>query len=248
MSANNNEALKFSFDRDGFVFIPEFLNKAEMKILKNKVKDFVHYKLAEMPSNQVIYEDKNDPDTLKQLQDLQEYDPFFASMLHEGKFEKIAEVLLGEKAIGRTIEYFNKPSRIGKPTPPHQDNYYFMLNPPQALTMWLGLDEVDEENGCVRYIKESHLKGMRLHGRTQTSGFSQAITDYGEKEGKEDEIYFHSKPGDLLVHHSMTIHRADGNVSKNRTRKALGLIYFGISAKEDTERKMAYKQSLSAAK
>lgn len=246
MTRNTKASLKKSFDEDGFVFIPGFLDQKEVKGVLEKINDLIQHHLDDLLSNHVFYEDKNDPTTLKQLQDLQYCEPFFTTMLSGSKFQKLAEILLEEKVIGKTIEYFNKPSKIGKPTPPHQDNFYFMLNPPQALTMWLGLDEVDEENGCVRYIKCSHLKGMRPHGRTQTSGFSQAITNYGKKESNADEIFFRTRPGDILIHHCMTIHRADGNTSNNRTRKALGFIYFGESAKEDIERKGAYQLSLLA--
>ncbi len=131
---------------------------------------------------------------------------------------------------------------IGKPTPPHQNGYYFMLKPSLAVTMWLALEDVDTENGCIRYIKGYHLKGKRPHGRSQTLGFSQGITDYGNHEDlKVEEIAFPAKPGDLLIHHSMTIHRADENKSNSPSRKALGFIYFGESAKEDTEAKNIYQ-------
>jgi phytanoyl-CoA hydroxylase len=85
---------------------------------------------------------------------------------------------------------------------------------------------------------------MRPHGRTKTLGFSQGITDFGTDEDMQNEIAFPAKPGDLLVHHSLTIHRANGNTSANRTRKALGLIYFGESAREDVLAKKAYQDKL----
>ena len=75
--------------------------------------------------------------------------------------------------------------------------------------MWMALETVDEENGCVRYVKGSHKLGMREHGRTQTLGFSQGITDFGTDEDLLHEVYFPTQAGDLLVHHSLTIHRAD---------------------------------------
>jgi ectoine hydroxylase-related dioxygenase (phytanoyl-CoA dioxygenase family) len=50
------------------------------------------------------------------------------------------------------MQYFNKPPSVGQPTPPHQDGYYFMLDPCEAVTMWFALDEVDEENGRMRYV------------------------------------------------------------------------------------------------
>ncbi|MEJ7767255.1 MAG: phytanoyl-CoA dioxygenase family protein [Chitinophagaceae bacterium] len=234
--------LKESFDRDGYVFIPGFLGKIDVDEINNKLAQCIEEKLPGMPEKHKIYEDRSDESTLKTLIDLQVYHSFFSEILNSDKFRQVAETLLEENAIGKTVEYFNKPPRIGKPTPPHQDNYYFNLKPPKAVTMWMALEEVDVENGCVRYIKGSHLKGLRTHGKTQTLGFSQGITDY-EKDIAE-EIAFPARPGDLIVHHALTIHRADGNISESRTRKALGLIYFSETAEIDTEAKNAYLKQI----
>ena len=243
MDNTDETFIKKKYNSDGYVFIPGFLSEEEVTIINKQLENFIKEKVSEMPSNYVFYEDKNDPDSLKQLQDIHSYDPFFANILIGSKFEKIAKVLLEENVIGKNLEYFNKPPRIGKATPPHQDNYYFMLNPPQALTMWLALENVDEANGCVRYIKGSHLNGMRTHGRTKTLGFSQGIIDYNDEDFAK-EIAMRAKPGDLLIHHSMAIHRADANKSE-RSRKALGFIYFGESSREDKEAKKAYQKRLS---
>ena len=110
--------------------------------------------------------------------------------------------------------------------------------------MWMALEPADDENGCVKYVRGSHLNGMRPHGRTKTLGFSQGITDFGTDADMANELSFPASPGDLLVHHSLTIHRAGGNTSDTRSRKALGLIYFGESAKEDLEAKAAYQKKL----
>ena len=147
----------------------------------------------------------------------------------------LAEVLLGEEVVPKNLQYFNKPPLLGSATPPHQDGYYFMIEPCSALTMWLSLDAVDEENGCIRYLRRSHKKGMRLHNRTQTLGFSQGITDFGTKDDIANEIVCCAKPGDLLVHQAMTVHRADSNNSISRNRRALGFIFYGSSAKENIE-------------
>lgn len=240
--------LKKSYERDGYVVVREFLDPSEIALVNEALKRVINEKINTMASGHVVYEDKSDKDTLKLLQDLHQYDDFFSKLLFKSKFEKIAEALLQDAAIGKTVEYFNKPPRIGKPTPVHQDGYYFMLQPPEAVTMWLALEEVDEENGCVRYVSGSHLKSMRSHGRTQTAGFSQGITDYGTDDDLANEVAIPAKAGDLLIHHAMTIHRADGNKSATRTRRALGFIYFSAGAKEDKAAKEAYLKVLAEEK
>ena len=232
------------FREDGFIFLPGFLSEKEISEVLEHLENLIFEKVPNMPPEHAFYEDKNDLSTLKQLQVLYKYDPFFYGMMFNSRFEKLAKLLLDDEVIGKNMQYFNKPPRIGQPTPPHQDGFYFMLNPNEALTMWLGLDNVDEENGCVRYLKGSHLKGMRPHAKTQTLGFSQGISDY-RLQDKNNETWFKTKPGDLLVHHALTVHRADNNKSNNRTRKALGFIYYAEKAKEDTVAKEEYQTKLA---
>ena len=51
------------------------------------------------------------------------------------------------------------------------------------------------------------------------------------------------EPGDVLAHHSLTIHRADANHS-DRSRRALGLVYFGKSAQVDPAAQQRYQDSV----
>ncbi|MEX2512461.1 MAG: phytanoyl-CoA dioxygenase family protein [Cyclobacteriaceae bacterium] len=237
--------IKKSFDENGYVHFPGFLKRDQVAEINARLMEVVNTKVATMPPEHVKYEVKGDVSTLKMLQDLQLYEAFFSDILFDSTFTQLAENLLEEKVIGKTLEYFNKPPIIGKATPPHQDGFYFMLDPMSAVTMWLALEEVDQENGWVSYIRGSHKKGMRNHSPTQTLGFSQGIADFGSPADLEKEVFFPAQPGDLLVHHALTIHRAGPNTSRNRSRKAMGLIYFGASAKEDVAAKAAYLKALN---
>lgn len=232
--------------RDGYVMLRGFLHPEQMDALLVQVDRFVAEVVPGMPSEHVFYEDKDDPSTLKQLQHMGQYDEWFGDLFRDGPFRQLAECLLSGPVVPKNLQYFNKPPGVGKPTPPHQDGFYFKLDPCEALTMWLALEEVDEETGCVRYVRGSHVKGMRPHGRTQTLGFSQGITDYPKEEDVAEELAFPAGPGDLLAHHALTIHRADGNRSTNRTRRALGFIYYSERAREDRAAHQAYQRQLEA--
>lgn len=244
MTPGNLNELKSAFDRDGFVYLQDFLSPTESAILKTQLDQLIRDKAPGMPPEHAFYEDRNDPSSLKQMFHLSEYDPYFEELMNSPRFRGLAELLLGEKTAKGQVEYFNKPAGIGKLTPPHQDSYYFMLTPPQALTFWLPLEDVDEENGCLHYIRGSHRKGMRPHGRTSILGFSQGITDFGTDDDRANDVAMPVSTGGVLIHHGMTIHYAHGNRSPIRTRRVLGFVYFGESAKEDVLAKEAYLKRL----
>ncbi|MEN0095627.1 MAG: phytanoyl-CoA dioxygenase family protein [Pedobacter sp.] len=241
----NLNKIKSDFERDGFVRIPNFLSKAEVAEIGKNFNRIIEDVVPAMPREAVFYEGETSKDTLKQLIDIHKHDPYFDGILKQGKFKAIAEWLLDDEVVGKTLEYFNKPPLIGKATPPHQDGFYFMLNPSVAVTMWMALEPADLDNGCVQYVIGSHRGEMRPHGRTQTLGFSQGIINFGLPKDEQNLVSLSAEPGDLLVHHSLTVHLAGANKSQ-RSRKALGLIYFGKSAKEDLQAKAAYQQLLQS--
>lgn len=233
------------FERDGFVAVPGFLSAREVAECIAQLDRYIAKVVPGLPPEQVFYEKKDDPSTLKQLQRMHENDPWFAELCH-GAPRRLAEELLNSEVIAKNMQYFNKPPGVGQPTPAHQDGYYFKLNPPDALTMWMALEEVDEENGCVRYVRGSHLHGMRPHGLTGTLGFSQGLTDFGTGDDLAREVAMPAAPGDLLAHHAITIHRADGNSSPTRTRRALGFIFYSVNAREDEAAIAAYRNQVAA--
>jgi len=248
MNSEKMDEFKAAFEQDGYVFIPGFFNTGQIAEVNRQLDHIIHDVLPARPDIRVAYEDQNDPQTLKQVLDLNEHSDFFHGLMVNSDFTRVAETLLGEKVIGKNVEFFNKPARVGKETPPHQDAYYFSIKPKQAVTLWLALEDVDMENGCVSYVTGSHTKGMRTHGRSKTVGFSQSIVDFGTEEDMASLVSFPAKPGDLLIHHCMAVHTAGANTTDSRSRKALGLVYWGESVTIDTEAKEAYMKSLQAQK
>ena len=55
-----------------------------------------------------------------------------------------------------------------------------------------------------------------------------------------------AKPGDVLIHHSMTIHLASPNSSATRNRRSLGMIYYSTRAQQDVVRLQKYQKQLIA--
>ncbi|NRB17842.1 MAG: phytanoyl-CoA dioxygenase family protein [Rhodobacteraceae bacterium] len=243
----NHEQMAASFKNDGYLAIEPLYSESEMLALNGEIRRFIQDVVPRMPAERVYYEEKSDRSSLKQLQKMFEYDSYFKDLMLNGAVRRIAEIVLGEKVVPVNMQYFNKPAGIGKPTPPHQDGYYFHLKPCRAVTGWLALEDVDEENGCIHYVCGSHkVEGFRDHGQTGVLGFSQGMTDFGTQEDKRQSISLPGSAGTFLMHDAKTIHWAGANKSKTRSRRALGFIYYAESAKLDAEAKEAYQLGLDA--
>jgi ectoine hydroxylase-related dioxygenase (phytanoyl-CoA dioxygenase family) len=234
--------LKTCCDRDGFVVVRQFLASNELAALQQNLDRYIRDVVPTLPEREAFYEDRSRPDTLKQLQRM-DRDPFFADYRRDSRWVTLAEALLGDPATTDQPEWFNKPPGTNHVTPPHQDNFYFCLVPPRVLTIWLALDRVDAENGCLRYVAGSHLRGFRPHARSNVLGFSQGITDYSAEDFVRERAV-PLEPGDAVAHFGMTIHRADANLSQARHRRSFAMVFRGESCRRDDD---AYRRYLASA-
>jgi len=242
-----SQNLANDFDQDGYVAIRPLFSTGEMATLNKEIARFVKDVVPTMPAERVYYEDKSDTSSLKQLQHMFEYDAYFEDLMLNGPARQIAQEVLQEEVTPVNMQYFNKPAGIGQATPPHQDGYYFHLSPCRAVTGWLALEEVDEENGCIHYVRGSHKSdGFREHGQSGVLGFSQGMTDFGTEEDQEGTVSFPGDAGTFLMHDAKTIHWAGANKSTTRSRRALGFIYYAKSAEIDLAAKEAYQKKLDA--
>ena len=109
----------------------------------------------------------------------------------------------------------------------------------------MALEDVDDENGCIHYVKGSHKKAeYRPHGKSEILGFSQGVRDFGTDEDTKNTVKFEGKAGMFLMHDAKTIHFASSNKSSVRSRRAFGFVYHGVSAKHDEEKGKAYQKKL----
>jgi phytanoyl-CoA hydroxylase len=225
------EQYKNAYDRDGFVIVRQLLAPAEFADLCRTLNRIIHQVAPTLPDSRGFHDDLRRPATLEQMQHLAG-DLFFRDYVRHPRWKGLAEALVGEEANARAPEWFDKPPGSPHCTPPHQDNYYFNLKPANVLTIWMALDPVDEENGCLRYVAGSHRHGIRPHGRSNGPVFSQAITDYGPAD-QAREVAVHLQPGDVVAHHGEIIHRADANRSPTLKRRAFAMVFKGVSCQRD---------------
>ena len=174
---------------------------------------------------------------IKQIQYLHKKDVVFQNLVDN--LAPIAEKLSGEtKFKVLNVQMFEKHPEISKPTRSHQDNAYFQVQPPIAMTFWIALDDIDDENGALYYAPKTHLTPTRKHVRyhphttfrvrSGVPGLSLCLKEHPEET---DEIMI-VNAGDVLVHNCNLIHRAGKNNSKRR-RRAIGIVFIPESCTID---------------
>jgi phytanoyl-CoA hydroxylase len=237
------DGVRADWERDGFVVLRGYVRPDEVAEIRANIDRYISDVVPGLPGKDVQYEDKSRPETMKQLQRMFQHDPYFEDLFRSPRFVGLGERLLGAALVPQNMQWFNKPAASSLPTPPHQDAFYFMIEPLEAVSFWMALDEVDEENGCLRYVAGSHRGPLRPHGRTGVLGFSQGVLDWSEADVVR-EVPVRASPGDVIIHHGMTIHRAEASIANARQRRALAFFFYSVNAVFDQARFDAYQTKL----
>jgi phytanoyl-CoA hydroxylase len=212
------------FRAAGFCILRGYVEKDDICRIASEVSRYMRVELPHFPSEDVVWDTRARPAAVRQFYFKNSHASWLSQFPEQPKWRYVAETLLGEPVDPQWLEYFDKPPGGGDPTPPHQDGYGFKIDPPIGISLWLPLDSADEDNGCLRYVVGSHREGLVPHSESGVKGFSKSVP-----EGVWVEHAAAVAPGDVIAHHTLTIHRAYANQS-SRPRRALGLIYFASSA------------------
>ena len=120
------------------------------------------------------------------------------------------------------IQY--KPASKGGVNHWHQDSPYWPTLEPkdQQVTAWIALDDVDEENGCMRMVPGSHLWGNHVKWLEALPSFDEVPDLF---EGRPVKVVSCPvKKGEVHFHHALTWHGSGPNLS-GRPRRAIALHY-----------------------
>lgn len=218
------------FQLDGFIVLRQFFSPAQVVQMRRRVEDFVKFRVDSLLDEDVIRSDKGSRGIVI-LGKLDRRDDYFAELASSQRLVGTARRLLGADIIPSHVDFINK-HRDAPVTQPHQDAYIFTRFPSESLTCWIPLDRIEKENGCLCYVRGSHWGGYRPHDLRPRPNKLVQYTD-GEQER---EVAAEAAPGDLLVHHSFTVHHSAENQS-GRPRWALAIPYVRSGSEVISKRK-----------
>ena len=125
----------------------------------------------------------------------------------------------------------------------HRDSPYFDFEPSDVLTVWIALDDMDEEVGPLQYVYGSHHWGDFRSGSANQffakSDNKSLLFDAALKSGHDPEdIKFETvgvRAGGAGVHNGRTWHGSGKNESPTKPRRGIGIHFVPADAtfKED---------------
>lgn len=209
-----------AYRRDGHVLLRGLASADEVAAYRGAIADCVfRANKATVP----LHERDTYHQAFIQVANLWETDATVARFTQARRFARVAAELMGVNGVRLYHDQalFKEPG--GGHTPWHQDQYYWPLDNPNCVTMWMPLVDVSEEMGVLTFASGSHREGQVL---------SMAISDASEqalsalvKERGFPVVRAAMRAGDATFHAGWTLHHAPPNRT-DRLRQIMTVIYY----------------------
>jgi hypothetical protein len=228
------------FNTNGFVLPQAALPPEDTE----KLKEAVERVFQDNPNWPNLLRMPHVPDRPGQLEGVKGGEHIFPFILHPVLIET-ARRLIGPNLIMWGAEIFAKPAGAGKRTPWHQDSYNPAIKAgpgrshPRSVMIWIAVDRVDTENGCLRFIPSSQMRQRIEHEQFDKT---DALLNFEVRKDSIDEskaVDAILDPGHFSGHDLFVVHGARPN---NSGRRRAGITFHYMAA-EDT-----YDRSFGAAK
>ena len=227
---------KKDFNKNGVVVLRKFISKNKAFELQRKIDTYIFKNKNNLKGKDINFINGK-VNSLHKIKG-----KYFESIFKSKNVIESSSLLLNSKPKFKHCEYFAKPEKVGLPSPMHQDNYYWNLKNPNAITMWIALTPANKKNGSIDYLLGSHKLGIVKHTASYAPGSSQKVL-YLDKFKKFKKKSFNLNIGDCLVHHSEIIHGSKANKS-NIPRRGFTIQIIDSNTKVDKNRFKKYQASL----
>lgn len=146
--------------------------------------------------------------------------PGFHDLIFHPAITVPASQLLGGSVRFWHDQLFCKPAQHGGVVAWHQDYSYWTRTEPMAhLTCWLGLDNADKSNGCVRYLPGSHRWDLLpITGLAGDMDAIREVLDDEQMQAFEHPVDVEMPLGYATFHHPLMIHGSEANSTDRRRR------------------------------
>jgi len=209
------------------VMDPSLFEEDEKHLIPILDKDFSLQTLSE-EEKAILKTLRNKENKMRQFFRISYHSPYFQKLIQSSELTAIIHEIIGEKFnVLQTMAIIKPPGGGIKRW--HQDNAYFGLEPHNIVGVWIAIDPVYLENGCMQVHPKSHLNGILPHSIPPEIPEYLGFTAYSHRPPPEDEVdVIELQSGDALFFHGDLSHFT----GKNHTNKGRPALQFHFSGSE----------------
>jgi hypothetical protein len=162
---------------------------------------------------------------LPQLLRPSQYEPLLRQTKLASSARSIAEQILGPKLENDLEHAISKPSFNGAATPWHQDDAFHRKGSGvlESISIWMPLQDVTVESGCMQYIRGSNLGPLYPHRSPRNDPRIHGLETISLPD-LTNCVAVPVRAGDAVIHLSRTLHSAGVNTG-DQPRRAYILGY-----------------------
>lgn len=140
----------------------------------------------------------------------------------EPRILDLVEDIVGPDIVCWATAVLSKPANNPRHVPWHQDASFWSLSPARTVTVWLAIDDADEENAAMQWIPRTHDKGHFDLEKSDTDAVFHIQTAGADQMG--EPVSDNLTAGQCSLHADMIVHGSPPNLS-DRRRCGLTLRY-----------------------
>lgn len=159
------------------------------------------------------------------------YGPVYDILTNQRIVDCVSD-LLGENIVAWGSHFFCKLPRDGKAVAWHQDASYWPLSPSKAVTVWLAIDDADQENACMKFVAGSHHKGHLTYRPSSPDEHNVLNQTIENPEAFGHVVFDELRAGQASMHSDLLLHGSEANLS-DRRRCGLTLRYCSAEVHAD---------------
>lgn len=145
--------------------------------------------------------------------------PLFSMVLERFELQKMAERVYGGPLLFFQDNLIWKPPSTKTSISWHQDYSYWPLSQPKGITMWIAIDDINIQNGCMQMGVASHHQGECAPNDFVENKPAQWAKDLPRLRITEDMVHTLELPrGSISVHHPLCAHTSGGNRTHSHRR------------------------------
>lgn len=222
-TARTAHAVYTQFDRDGVVVVPDLITRDEAHTLKAEIRGLLDEVIQEAQER-----GEDVPTSLRNgiYVGLSKRSAACRQIHRDPRLLDVIEAVIGPNVLFWSDKVVFKAEDADFGTPWHQDWPYWKGI--HKVTLWLALDDIDEANGCLQFVRGSHRDTFEHHAGSGAS----AIFDQQLDGSDIDPTRVMTVPcpaGTAVVFHDLTLHDSLPNTS-HRDRYALAITYKDAAA------------------